>query len=184
VEAQQPYRPPKEVTPGRSDGPDALRDPLVRELLGARLIANLATLNPDGTVHLVAMWFLWDGDAVLFPTNHATRKARNSARDGRATVMIDDSRGGLDLRGVTIVGSVDVLDGGSARELNRRIHLKYLTEQGLGLDPVRRYLETDDVTLRLRPERLSAWDLRTTDQGRALAESGELRPLEDRDAGA
>ena len=29
----------------------------VDELLDARLIANLASINPNGTVHLVAMWF-------------------------------------------------------------------------------------------------------------------------------
>jgi hypothetical protein len=42
---------------------------------------------------------------------------------------------------------------------------------------VKRYLATDDVTLRLRPTRISAWDLRNTAQGHALLESGEYRRL-------
>lgn len=154
-----------------------MRDKLSQELLEARLVANLATLNPDGSVHLVGMWFLWDGEAILLPTSGATRKARNLGRDPRATVMIDDSRGGFDLRGVTLVGRVEIVPSPEALDLNRRIHLKYVTERGLDLDPVRTYLQTDDVTLRLLPEKVSSWDLRSTEQGRALLTTGEFHAL-------
>ena len=165
------------VPGGRGEEQNVLSEQLPRELLDARLIANLATLNPDGSVHLVGMWFLWDGSALLSPTSRATRKARNLERDPRATVMIDDSRGGFDLRGVTLVGRAELVAGDEAFELNRRIHLKYVTERGLALEPVRSYLATDDVTIRFTPERVSSWDLRSTEQGRALAESREFLPL-------
>ena len=159
-------------------GSDPLADELARELLEARLIANLATFNSDGSIHLVAMWFLWNGEALLSPTNRRTRKARNLQRDPRATVMIDDSRGGFDLRGVTLVCHADIVHSPRSRELNRSVHRKYVTETGLELEPVGRYLATDDVTLRLRPVRISSWDLRDTEQGRALLESDEFHRLE------
>jgi PPOX class probable F420-dependent enzyme len=166
------------VVPGsRGEKRDVLGDALARELLGARLIANLATLDADGGVHLVGMWFLWDGEAVLLPTSKTTRKARNVARDPRATVMIDDSRGGFDLRGVTLVGRAELHDGPEALVTNRQIHLKYVTERGRNLGPVDRYLATDDVTIRLVPERASAWNLRDTEQGRALHADDEFHPL-------
>jgi PPOX class probable F420-dependent enzyme len=165
------------VPGGRREERDVLSEPLARELLEARLIANLATLNRDGSIHLVGMWFLWDGEALLFPTSRVTRKSRNLERDPRATVMIDDSRGGFDLRGVTLVGRAEILGGEKARALNRNIHLKYVTERGLRLKPVRTYLSTDDVTLRFTPERVSSWDLRSTEQSRALLETGEFHPL-------
>ncbi len=165
------------MVPGRGgEERDILSADLTRELLGARLIANLATLNGDGSIHVVAMWFLWDGAAILSPTSHASRKARNLVRDPRATVMIDDSRGGFDLRGITLVGRAEFVTGPAALELNRQVHLKYVTEEGLDLEPVRAYLSTDDVTIKFRPERVTSWDLRSTEQGRAL--SGHLsRPL-------
>jgi PPOX class probable F420-dependent enzyme len=166
------------VSGGHGEERDLLREPLARELLEARLIANLATVNPDGTVHLVGMWFLWDGKAVLSPTSRRTRKAKNVVRDSRATVMIDDSRGGFDLRGLTLVGRAEVVDGEEALALNRRIHEKYVTKRGLELEPVRSYLATDDITIRIVPERVSSWDLRTTAQGRALLSTGEFHPLE------
>src|SRR5947209_6052300 len=103
----------------------------VDELLGARLIANLASINPNGTVHLVAMWFRRDGDSILFPTSHHTRKAKNLRRHPQATAMIDCSRAGLDLRGVQIKGQVELVEGRLAHELNRSIHERYITSEGL-----------------------------------------------------
>jgi PPOX class probable F420-dependent enzyme len=149
-------------------------DDLVRELLNARLFANLATIDADGGIHIVAMWFLWDGEAVLLPTSRTTRKAKNLARNPRATVMIDDSRGGFDLRGMTVVGRAELIGGPGAADVNRRIHLKYLTERGRAFEAVDRYLATDDVTIRLVPERVSTWNLRDTEQGRAIAAEGEF----------
>ena len=154
-----------------------MSDDLFRELLDARLIASLATLNDDGSIQVVAMWFLWDGAAVLIPTSHSTRKVRNLERDQRATVMIDDSRGGLDLRGVTLVGRAEIVRGEAALELNRRVHLKYVSDEGLALGPVRGYLSTDDVTIRFVPQRVSSWDLRSTEQARSLSESRLYLPL-------
>ena len=123
------------------------------------------------------MWFLWDGEHVLIPTSRTTRKARNLMRDSRASVMIDDSRGGFDLRGITLVGRVEIVEAPESFALNRRIHEKYVTPAGLELAPVRAYLATDDITLRFFPERLSSWDLRNTEQGRVLAASGEFHRL-------
>jgi PPOX class probable F420-dependent enzyme len=156
---------------------DVLKDELVGALLRARLIANLATVDPDGSAHVVGMWFLWEGGRLLLPTNRRTRKAKNVARDARVTVMIDDSRGGLDLRGVTLVGRAELLGGPEALELNRRIHLKYLTERGRDLEPVDRYLSTDDVTICLTPVRVSSWDLRRTPAGHELLRTGEFHVL-------
>ena len=165
------------VPGGRGKEQDVLRDERVNEFLRARLIANLATVDPDGSAYVVGMWFLWEDGKLSLPTNRTTRKAKNVARDPRVTVMIDDSRGGLDLRGVTLVGRAELLGGPEALELNRRIHLRYLTERGRELEPVDRYLSTDDVTISLTPLRVSSWDLRETPAGRELLRTGEFYPL-------
>ncbi len=165
------------VPGGRGEEQDLLRDELVGRLLRARLIANLATLDPDGSPHVVGMWFLWEDERLLLPTNRRTRKAKNVARDPRVTVMIDDSRGGLDLRGVTLVGRAELVDGPAALELNRRIHLRYVTERGRDLEPVDSYLSTDDVTIAVTPLRVSSWDLRKTPASRELLQTGEFHSL-------
>ncbi len=151
----------------------------IDELLDARLIANLASINPNGTVHLVAMWFRRDGDSVLFPTSHRTRKARNLRRQPQATAMIDKSRSGLDLRGVQIKGRVDLIEGDQARRLNRSIHERYITSDGLSQPAVLAYLsEGDDVTIRLSIERMSTWNLADGAAGQALRADGRAHPLD------
>jgi PPOX class probable F420-dependent enzyme len=150
------------VSRGSGERPDVLNSDLARELLGARLMANLATHSRDGGIHLVPMWFLWDGDAILIPTNHATQKARNLERDPRASVMIDDSREGFDLRGITIIGEVALVHAPDSFHLNRSIHLKYISAAERDSERINTYLSTDDITVRLKPIRAFVWDLRRT----------------------
>jgi hypothetical protein len=129
-------------------------------------MANLATHARNGGIHLVPMWFLWDGEAILIPTNHATQKTRNLERDPHASVMIDDSRAGFDLRGITIMGEVSLMRAPDSFRLNRSIHLKYISvaeRDSAGIDA---YLSTDDVTIHVHPTRAFAWDLRQTSEGR------------------
>jgi PPOX class probable F420-dependent enzyme len=151
----------------------------IDELLEARLIANLASINPNGTVHLVAMWFRRDGDAILFPTSRHTRKAKNLRRHPQATAMIDRSRSGLDLRGVQIKGRVELIEGAEAHRLNRSIHERYITDQGLTEPAVAAYLsDGDDVTVRLIIERMSTWNLADGAAGQALLAEGRAHPLD------
>ncbi len=151
------------VSRGRGERPDVLNSELAHELLGARLMANLATHFRDGGIHLVPMWFLWDGKAVLIPTNHATQKTRNLERDPRASVMIDDSREAFNLRGITIVGEVVLVPPPESFRINRSIHLKYLTVAQRDSAKIDSYLATDDITIQVKPIRAFAWDLRETE---------------------
>jgi len=48
----------------------------------------LATLNPDGSPHVTGVGALWVDDAFWFETGERTRKARNLARDPRATISV------------------------------------------------------------------------------------------------
>jgi PPOX class probable F420-dependent enzyme len=149
-------------------------------LLERRLIAKLATVNRDGSVHLVAMWFRRDGDRILCPTSQHTRKARNLRERPAATVMVDSSREGLQLRGVIIRGAAELIEGDEARALNRSIHLRYLSERAFDLPAVSAYLcQGDDVTIAVRLERVSSWNLADGQAGRAVSEAGVALPLDD-----
>lgn len=159
--------------------PLRLTEPEIDELLEARLIATLASINPNGSVHLVAMWFRRDGDALLFPTNHTTRKAKNFRARPFGTVLVDRSRRGLDLRGVQIKGPVELIEGEAAKRLNRSIHERYLDPAAFEAEAVRAYLGSgDDVTVRLTIERISSFNLADTPQGQALAATGAAYPLD------
>jgi PPOX class probable F420-dependent enzyme len=150
---------------------------LANELLSARLIAKLGTFRPEGTIHLVPMWFLWMDGAVLMPTSGVSRKAKNAEADPRAAVMVDDSRGGLDVRGITLNGQIEIVRGAAAEPIIRRAHVKYLGERGLDLAPVREALGSDDVVLRFWPQTGSFWDLGSLPVSRLVLEEGAFEPL-------
>ncbi|MEU5537747.1 PPOX class F420-dependent oxidoreductase [Streptomyces sp. NPDC020362] len=53
---------------------------------------KLSTVNADGSPHVAPIWFLLDGDEVVFNTGTTTVKGRNLARDGRIALCVDDER--------------------------------------------------------------------------------------------
>ncbi|GAA3501593.1 PPOX class F420-dependent oxidoreductase [Streptomyces prasinosporus] len=54
--------------------------------------AALCTVRADGSPHVAPVWFLLDGDEVVFNTGKETVKGRNLARDGRVVLCVDDDR--------------------------------------------------------------------------------------------
>jgi PPOX class probable F420-dependent enzyme len=53
---------------------------------------KLATVRADESPHLAPIWFLLDGDELVFNTGKETVKGRNLARDGRIALCVDDDR--------------------------------------------------------------------------------------------
>ncbi|GAA2817326.1 PPOX class F420-dependent oxidoreductase [Kitasatospora aburaviensis] len=54
--------------------------------------AKIATTRADGRPHVAPVWFLLDGDEIVFNTGAATVKGRTLARDGRVMLCVDDDR--------------------------------------------------------------------------------------------
>jgi PPOX class probable F420-dependent enzyme len=53
---------------------------------------KLSTVREDGGPHVAPIWFLIDGDDVVFTTARTTVKGRNLVRDGRLALCVDDDR--------------------------------------------------------------------------------------------
>src|SRR6478752_4157511 len=71
---------------------------------------QVASINADGTPHLVTMWYLRDGDDLLFWTYAKSQKVVNVRRDPRATVLVASGEKYEELKGVSINGSTTVVD--------------------------------------------------------------------------
>ena len=157
-------------------------DAALQEILRGRHIATLATENPDGTIHLTAVWFLFENDQLFVATSAKTRKARNLAARPKASLMVDLRKPGAE-RGVTVAGTADLLSGQPSREINRRIHARYLSAAAMadpGIEPV--FASFDDVTVRITPASWFSWDMATLDAqafgGRLGSTPGYLLPLD------
>ncbi len=51
---------------------------------------KLATVRRDGHPHVTPVWFVLDGDDVLFNTGASSVKGRALRRDGRASLCVDN----------------------------------------------------------------------------------------------
>jgi PPOX class probable F420-dependent enzyme len=90
-------------------------------LEGSRKL-QLATINPDGTPHLVTMYYAMDAGRITFWTYRASQKARNLHRDPRVTCLVETGSEYFDLRGVQLRGVVrPVEDPAGVLEIGRRI---------------------------------------------------------------
>jgi len=159
--------------------PPSLTSTEIDELLSMTLIANLATLDDDEGIHIVPMWVLRLGNKICIPTSRQTRKYKNLRARPRASVMIDISRAGLDLKGVLIKGRVELIEGEEAQKINRAIHLKYVTPEGLSDANVASYLtKGDDITVKIHMDHLDNWSLAESKPGKALRAGGWPRPLD------
>ena len=82
----------------------------VSELLGSSRKVQIASLNPDGSVHLVTMFYALMEGQIAFWTYRTSQKALNLARDPRITCLVEDGTDYFELRGVQITGTVRVLE--------------------------------------------------------------------------
>ncbi|AZM51554.1 PPOX class F420-dependent enzyme [Streptomyces sp. WAC 01529] len=53
---------------------------------------KLSTVRADGSPHIAPIWFLLDGQDLVFNTGKETVKGRNLARDGRVALCVDDDQ--------------------------------------------------------------------------------------------
>jgi PPOX class probable F420-dependent enzyme len=87
--------------------------------------AILATVRADGRPHAAPVWYAIDGDTLVFNTGADTVKGRNLARDGRATLCVQDDRPPFAF--VTMEGRVELIDDqAQVRDWARRIGGRYM----------------------------------------------------------
>lgn len=134
--------------------PTKPKDAHVAERLATDQIAWLGTVRPDGRPHLVPIWFLWEGERVLFFTKE-DQKVRNLRVNPRATLALDDTRDGGDV--VILEAAAELLAEPSAEVLPPAHVEKYAAGiAGLEMTPESMTAEYR-LAVRLRPTRFLNW---------------------------
>jgi uncharacterized protein YhbP (UPF0306 family) len=142
----------------------SLADPLAKELLAGRYVASLATENADKSIHMVAVWYWFDGTSIYVATSAHSRKARNLQESPKVTLMID-SRNPAASRGISVAGKAHLVTGELSRQFNANVHRKYLSEPALAdsrVGPV--FARWDDVTIQITAVAVISWDMRSVDR--------------------
>lgn len=73
---------------------------------------QVSTLGPDGAPHLTTLWFVRDGETVLFETYGKSQKVVNLQRDPRLAVLCEAGETYGELRGVSIRGRAEIVADG------------------------------------------------------------------------
>lgn len=128
-------------------------------LAGPR-IARVATVRPDGSPHVVPVWYEWDGTTLRFDTPPDFRKGRNLLNDPRLAVVIDSTQGGLRYCGVVLEGTATfVRDPEAALAIAERIYRRYLGAEGLRSSTPQKMLHgSAHLIVELVPSRVLTWD--------------------------
>ncbi len=139
-----------------------MSEPEVRDFLAEQMVMQCATLGPGGRPHLVPLWYLPEGVELRGWTYAKSQKARNLARDPRATVGVEEGVQYHELRGVMLECDVEL-----EREEGRVAHvgLELFRRYGGGSlsDETRVMVERQApkrVGIRFKPTRIVSWDHR------------------------
>lgn len=64
-------------------------DEMIAFLTEGTRTGKLATVRADGRPHVTPIWFVVDGDELVFNTWHTSAKAKHLRRDPRASLVVD-----------------------------------------------------------------------------------------------
>lgn len=70
---------------------------------------QLGTINPDGTPHMVTMFYAMVDGKIGFWSYRSSQKGRNIERDPRVTCLIEAGEDYFELHGAMVYGKVQVL---------------------------------------------------------------------------
>lgn len=133
----------------------SLSDPRVRDfLLHGTRTGKVGWVASDGAPHVAPIWFVIDGDDIVFNTGANTGKGRALAREGRASLVVDDQQPPYSF--VKIDGSITLHDDlDEVRRLATIIGGRYM-----GSDRAEEFGERNGVpgelVVRLHPSKITA----------------------------
>lgn len=130
-----------------------------------RHTAALCSVNHDGTIHAVAMWYGFAGGRIAFHTKAKSQKALNLARNPGMTFLVEDGVSYDELRGVELVGQAVVVDDpGQRRELAISVLQRYFEPGPRLTDAVIEGSLYNRVVFALDVRRVVSWDHRKIQQ--------------------
>ncbi|MEA2617701.1 MAG: hypothetical protein QOE72_3484 [Chloroflexota bacterium] len=123
-------------------------------LLEGTRTGRLAVTRRDGSPYVLPVWFLLDGDDVIFMTGADTVRGRALRRDGRASMLVDEERPPYAF--VRIDGRAQISeDLGEMRRWARALGARYMGEEVAD-----RFAERNavpgELLVRIVPHRISA----------------------------
>ena len=139
-----------------------MSDAEIEAFLDENRTLQVASINKDGTPHLVAMWYARDAASgnLAFWTYGKSQKVLNVQRDPRLTVMVETGQKYEELKGVTIYGTARIIDQlDDVLEFGERVYERYWgpIDNDMVRDGVR-MMGANRVVIVVEPTNVVSWD--------------------------
>jgi nitroimidazol reductase NimA-like FMN-containing flavoprotein (pyridoxamine 5'-phosphate oxidase superfamily) len=129
--------------------------------LAGERTCRVATVSASGP-HNTPLWFAWDGTALWLTSIVKSQRWTDLMRDPRIGVTIDSGVDYLDLRGVEITGTVEVVGSvprtGEPDDALAAIEKHFVNRYMGGGDEM--FHDGRHAWLRVTPNKIASWDFR------------------------
>ena len=127
----------------------------VETLLDREAVVWLSTVRPDGRPHLIPIWFLWDGHAVLFASKPQACKVTNLRSRADCMLAVGDPMADFDVALIEAraelasMATTELLTAGLLAKYGERMRAADLTAG--------RFAETYSQVVRIVPTHWLPW---------------------------
>lgn len=133
-----------------SSAPAPALSPAARLFLEAPRFAVVASLNPDGSPLQAVVWYLLDGDEIVFNSRLGRRWPSNLQRDRRVSLTVADGYEYIEFRGEVEIDE----DPERGQAVIAALTHRYQPDREAAEAWIAANAKEHRVTLRLRPERI------------------------------
>ena len=145
----------------------------VDAFLHERRAMSMCTINHDGTIHAVAMWYGFLEGAVAVESKAKAQKVQNLRRDPRMTCLFEAGDRYDELRGVELVGRGEIVEDPSRMwSLGVSVFERYERPYTKELRPLVERMLHKRVVVKLHVDRVVSWDHRKLVPGSAAGAPG------------
>lgn len=134
----------------------------IDEFLAEVHTMNCATINHDGSIHLVAMWYGFLEGCPALETKAKSQKVQNLRRNPQITCLIEEGKSYDQLRGLEIVGTAEIIEDPERMfELGISVFERHNgVEYTPDMKPFVDQMLHKRVVVKINPERYVSWDHR------------------------
>jgi PPOX class probable F420-dependent enzyme len=140
---------------------DAIKmsDDEISAFLEAGRDLQVASINADGTPHLVTMWYAMQDGEIAFWTYGKSQKIINLRRDPRLTVLVATGEVYEQLKGVSIQGQAEIVDDpDDVLRYGEAVYERYWGPLNDTVLEGVRAMGAKRVVIVVKPDKILSWD--------------------------
>ncbi len=137
-----------------------MSDEEIWKFIETQKTVQVATINKDGTPHVMPLWFGIDEGKIVLETFTKSQKIVNLERDPRISVLLEDGEDYNELRGVSIKGRATLIRD---HDEVHRLHMSVLVRNTPDvptetLEKAVAAMVPKKTAIVIEPERFITWD--------------------------